>query len=121
MMRLADVLTKLVDRGDVEVVLPMHRSPIVRESLLGGASDDPWLRLIEPLGYFDFIAAIAAADLVITDSGGVQEEAATFANPYGDGKAAFRIVERLSVDLRHFRGYRQEDIEDHSDHPSAYG
>jgi UDP-N-acetylglucosamine 2-epimerase (non-hydrolysing) len=81
MTRIAEVLMSLVNRDDVEVVLPMHPSPAVRESLIPGVDSHPALRLIEPLDYFDFIAAMGEADLIITDSGGVQEEAPIFGTP----------------------------------------
>ncbi len=81
MTRIAESLASLADRADVELVLPMHPSPAVRESLMTGIGGHSALQLIEPLDYFDFVAAMAAADLIITDSGGVQEEATIFGTP----------------------------------------
>jgi UDP-N-acetylglucosamine 2-epimerase (non-hydrolysing) len=72
--RLAAVFEVLVDLSDiVDVVVPLHpRTRQGLESCHGLALDR--LRLTEPLEYLDFIAVEAAAKLVITDSGGVQEE-----------------------------------------------
>lgn len=68
-------------RSDVRVVVPVHLNPAVRQIVyeaLGGVSR---VSLIEPLEYFDFIALMEASWLVLTDSGGVQEEAPTLGRP----------------------------------------
>lgn len=138
-------------RDDVEVVFPVHLNPQVREPaerLLAGV---PRIHLIEPQDYLPFLHLLRRAHLVITDSGGIQEEApalgkpvlvtrdvterpeavaagtakvvgtdragiaatalellqggpayermAQARNPYGDGQAATRIVDRLLKDL----------------------
>jgi UDP-N-acetylglucosamine 2-epimerase (non-hydrolysing) len=57
----------------VEVLLPLH--PRGRDSLAAaGMVDHPRLRVIDPLGYVEFLGLVRGADAVITDSGGVQEE-----------------------------------------------
>ena len=63
---------------DVEVVYPVHPNPRVREParrILGGR---PRIHLVDPLGYGDLIAVLRRASLVLTDSGGIQEEAPAF-------------------------------------------
>lgn len=151
MRSVAEVLRRLAGRGDVEIVLPLHRSPSVRGVLVPALGGQAGITLVEALDYPDFTATLAACDLVITDSGGVQEEApslgkpvlvardtterpeaieagaarlvgtdiatlheaatallddgelytsmASVVNPFGDGKAAGRIVSRLCADL----------------------
>ncbi|RLV09025.1 UDP-N-acetylglucosamine 2-epimerase (non-hydrolyzing) [Streptomyces griseocarneus] len=74
-------MRRLADRGDVELVIPLHKSPAVREALLPELADHPAIRVVEPLGYLDFSATLAACDLVLTDSGGIQEEAPTLGKP----------------------------------------
>lgn len=62
-------------------VYPVHLNPNVREPvhrLLGGCSN---IHLIEPLGYLPFVAMMSRATLVLTDSGGVQEEAPSLGKP----------------------------------------
>lgn len=140
-------LAELAARGDVEVVYPVHLNPNVQEPVrrvLGGAER---VHLLPPLDYVPFIHLMRRAHLVLTDSGGIQEEAPSLGkpvlvmretterpeaveagtvrlvgtdrarivgeaarlldsreayeamsrahNPYGDGKAAHRIAERL--------------------------
>ena len=72
---LAAVRDEAAARDDVEVVFPVHRNPAVREVAereLGGA---PRVHLVEPLDYGDFSNLMARCSLMLTDSGGVQEEA----------------------------------------------
>lgn len=66
---------------DAEVVYPVHPNPEVVEparELLGG---HPRIRLTDPVDYLDLVKALDTATLVLTDSGGIQEEAPTFATP----------------------------------------
>ncbi len=145
-------LLRLADRGDIEIAYLLHMNPLVREPvkrLLGG---HPRIHLIEPLEYQPFVYLMDRSTLVLTDSGGIQEEAPSLGkpvlvmrdkterpeavdagtvrlvgahdaerivqevasllddkdayarmakahNPYGDGRAASRILERI---LHHF-------------------
>ncbi|MFJ5777246.1 non-hydrolyzing UDP-N-acetylglucosamine 2-epimerase [Streptomyces sp. NPDC093094] len=74
-------LRRLAHRGDVEIVLPLHKSPAVRDALLPELDGHPGIELVEPLGYLDFAATLAECDLVLTDSGGIQEEAPSLSKP----------------------------------------
>ncbi|MFD9790575.1 non-hydrolyzing UDP-N-acetylglucosamine 2-epimerase [Streptomyces sp. NPDC059070] len=80
MRAMGRALCLLAARGDVEIVLPLHRSPAVREALLPLAGQ-PGIHLVEPLDYPDFTATLAGCDLVLTDSGGIQEEAPSLGKP----------------------------------------
>jgi UDP-N-acetylglucosamine 2-epimerase (non-hydrolysing) len=66
---------------DLEFVLPVHPNPEVKgtvESLLG---ELPGMHLIEPVEYVEFVQLLARAHLVLTDSGGIQEEAPSLGKP----------------------------------------
>jgi UDP-N-acetylglucosamine 2-epimerase (non-hydrolysing) len=65
----------------VEFVYPVHPNPNVRGPAHALLGDRPGIRLTEPLDYLDLVRALAAARLVLTDSGGIQEEAPTFGVP----------------------------------------
>ncbi|MHB9023156.1 MAG: non-hydrolyzing UDP-N-acetylglucosamine 2-epimerase [Armatimonadota bacterium] len=134
---------------EAHLVYAVHRNPVVRETAHAVFDGHPRVQLIEPPDYFDFVQLMKRARLILTDSGGVQEEApslgvpvlvlrdtterpeavtagvarligcdrariaaegarlltdagahaamARSANPYGDGKAAERIVQALKV------------------------
>lgn len=78
---MGSAVLRLADRGDVEILLPLHKSPAVREALLPELTEHRNIRVVEPLGYLDFSATLSACDLVLTDSGGIQEEAPILGKP----------------------------------------
>ncbi|HSG09530.1 MAG TPA: UDP-N-acetylglucosamine 2-epimerase (non-hydrolyzing) [Longimicrobiales bacterium] len=66
---------------DVRVVYPVHPNPNVRGPAQELLSGHPRIHLTAPLDYLDLVAALKGASLVLTDSGGIQEEAPTFGVP----------------------------------------
>lgn len=66
---------------DLLTLLPMHRNPRVREVLQHVLGNHPRILLTEPLDYAPFVHAMRQATLILTDSGGVQEEAPAFGKP----------------------------------------
>lgn len=66
---------------EVEFILPLHRNPAVREALLPEIDGLPNVTLTEPLAYGEFTRIINASSVVLTDSGGVQEEAPSLGKP----------------------------------------
>ncbi len=140
-------LRELAGRGDVEIVYPVHLNPNVQEPVWRILGSVPHVSLLPPLDYLPLVHLMKRATLVLTDSGGIQEEAPAFGvpalvlrevterpegveagvlklvgtdsrfivreanrllddasayaamakavNPFGDGRAAPRIVERL--------------------------
>jgi UDP-N-acetylglucosamine 2-epimerase (non-hydrolysing) len=69
------------EHEDVQVVYPVHLNPAVREVADEILGNDPRIHLIEPLDVFDFHNLAARAFLILTDSGGVQEEAPSLGVP----------------------------------------
>jgi UDP-N-acetylglucosamine 2-epimerase len=67
--------------GDKLIVLPVHLNPEVRATVLEYLGDVPNVRLLKPLQYPDFVHLLSRASAVVSDSGGVQEEAPTFGLP----------------------------------------
>jgi UDP-N-acetylglucosamine 2-epimerase (non-hydrolysing) len=79
---MCSALREIVEcRPDVHVVLPVHPNPAVRESVHRALGTLPRVTLVEPLDYIEFIALLDASWLVLTDSGGVQEEAPALGRP----------------------------------------
>jgi UDP-N-acetylglucosamine 2-epimerase (non-hydrolysing) len=75
-------LVRLCDRfPDVRVRFPVHLSPRVRATVFELLAGHPRIRLEEPLGYLDFVAAMSQSTLILSDSGGVQEEAPSLGKP----------------------------------------
>ncbi|SFR98114.1 non-hydrolyzing UDP-N-acetylglucosamine 2-epimerase [Sphingomonas jatrophae] len=67
--------------ADVHVVYPVHPNPVVRETVAHALADHPRIHLIDPLGYVELMGLIGRATLVLSDSGGLQEEAPSFDKP----------------------------------------
>jgi UDP-N-acetylglucosamine 2-epimerase (non-hydrolysing) len=81
MAGIAEAVARIADRGDTAILFPMHPNPnvaSVMDRMLGDRSD---VARIEPLDYPHFIRALGMADVVLTDSGGVQEEAPALGKP----------------------------------------
>ena len=74
-------LARLASRDDVEIVYPVHLNPRVREPVLRHLGGHPNIRLIGPLDYLAFVHLMTEAYLIITDSGGIQEEAPSLGKP----------------------------------------
>ena len=141
------VLRLVRSNPDVEVIYPVHLNPAVRETAFGILGNDPRIHLIDPIDVEDMHNIMSRSYLVMTDSGGLQEEGPHFGipvvvlrteterpeaveagtvvvagteegdifrianellndeskyekmarsiNPYGDGKASERIIERI--------------------------
>ena len=75
------MLADVSRRGDVEIVFPVHLSPAVRESVFAELAGREHVHLMEPLDYHSFVHVLKSSDLVVTDSGGLQEEAPVFGIP----------------------------------------
>lgn len=72
----------IVDRNpDVTVVFPVHKNPIVRETVFPELDSVPRVILTEPPDYVPFVHMMKEACLILTDSGGVQEEAPSLGKP----------------------------------------
>ncbi|HVF65742.1 MAG TPA: UDP-N-acetylglucosamine 2-epimerase (non-hydrolyzing) [Casimicrobiaceae bacterium] len=66
---------------DVEIVYPAHPNPEVRRAIDEEIGDEDRIRIVEPLGYGAFVTLLDRAHLVLTDSGGIQEEAPALGKP----------------------------------------
>lgn len=66
---------------DVHFVYPVHKNPEVVRVVHGSLSNIPNVHLIEPLGYMTFVFMMSRCYAILTDSGGIQEEAPTFNKP----------------------------------------
>jgi UDP-N-acetylglucosamine 2-epimerase (non-hydrolysing) len=78
---ICNALARLAARGDVELVYPVHLNPNVQEPVRRLLGAIPNVHLIEPLDYLPFIYLMNRSYLIITDSGGVQEEAPSLGKP----------------------------------------
>lgn len=79
--RICTALKVLAARGDVQIVYPVHPNPNVREVVEAELRDLPNIHLIDPQDYLPFLYLQKRSYLVLTDSGGVQEEAPSLGKP----------------------------------------
>ncbi|OGR61097.1 MAG: UDP-N-acetylglucosamine 2-epimerase [Elusimicrobia bacterium GWA2_69_24] len=76
-----DALARIARRPDVQVVYPVHLNPKVRDDVRRRLLGTPNLTLIDPLDYLSFVHLMTRATLILTDSGGIQEEAPALGKP----------------------------------------
>jgi UDP-N-acetylglucosamine 2-epimerase len=74
-------LSDISERSDVQIVYPAHLNPNVQEPVKLYLSNNPNVHLVEPLEYLPFVYLMSKARLLLTDSGGVQEEAPSLGKP----------------------------------------
>lgn len=130
MAEICRALVRLCDRfPDVRVRFPVHLSPRVRKTVFGMLEGHEHITLEEPLGYQAFVVAMSQATLVLSDSGGVQEEAPSLGKPVlvlretterpeaceagcamlvgTDAERIYAEAERLLTDEEHYRQMAQ--------------
>jgi UDP-N-acetylglucosamine 2-epimerase (non-hydrolysing) len=78
---LCRMLASIARRADVEVVFPVHLNPAVRATVFTVLEGKRNVHLIDPLPYHPFVHLLQSADIIVTDSGGIQEEAPSFGVP----------------------------------------
>ena len=81
MEQIAKALLALAAREDVAIIYPLHPNPNVGGVMRPALAGHDNIALIDPLDYLDFVAMMAASDIVLTDSGGIQEEAPSLGKP----------------------------------------
>lgn len=69
------------EHPDIKAIYPIHMNPVVRETAREILGDDERIRIIEPLDVLDFHNFLARSYLILTDSGGIQEEAPSLGKP----------------------------------------
>ncbi len=82
MERVAQAIKQVCERlPEVTFIFPIHLNPVVRSTFRGALDEVEQVVFIEPLSYRPFVHLMKAVDVVITDSGGIQEEAPTLGKP----------------------------------------
>ena len=78
---LCEGLRRIAERPDVQLIYPVHLNPNVQGPVHEALGGLPRVSLIEPLDYLPFVWLLDRADIIITDSGGIQEEAPSLGKP----------------------------------------
>ncbi|WP_325050407.1 non-hydrolyzing UDP-N-acetylglucosamine 2-epimerase [Falsigemmobacter faecalis] len=79
--RICQALAKIAERDDVQIVYPVHLNPNVKGPVEKNLSHLSNVRLIPPQDYLPFVWLMSQAEIILTDSGGVQEEAPSLGKP----------------------------------------
>jgi UDP-N-acetylglucosamine 2-epimerase (non-hydrolysing) len=79
--RICQALRTIAARGDVQIVYPVHPNPNVQSVVNQYLRSQPSITLIEPMDYIPFVDLMRQAHLILTDSGGIQEEGPSLGKP----------------------------------------
>lgn len=108
---IAYALKRIADQfPDVQVLYPIHKNPVVRETVEPIFAGEQRLLLVEPLDYVPFVYAMQKSYLILTDSGGVQEEAPTLKKPVLVMRTTTERPEAVEAGASRLVGIKQDDI-----------
>ncbi|MBU6454521.1 MAG: UDP-N-acetylglucosamine 2-epimerase (non-hydrolyzing) [Cyanobacteria bacterium REEB67] len=111
MDEIARALRRIVDRfPDVQVLYPIHKNPVVRESMEPVFEGHERLITVEPLDYVPFVHAMRKCHFILTDSGGVQEEAPALGKPVLVMRSNTERPEAVTAGAAKLVGVSQETI-----------
>ncbi len=99
--------------ADVKIVYPVHLNPVVREAAESVLGHHERIRLIEPLEVLDFHNFMANAHLILTDSGGIQEEAPSLGKPVLVLRETTERPEGIEAGTLKLVGTKEEDVYRH--------
>ncbi|MEB3187440.1 MAG: UDP-N-acetylglucosamine 2-epimerase (non-hydrolyzing) [bacterium] len=99
---------------DLEVVFPAHLNPLVQDVARRVLGDHPRVQIIAPLDYEPFVQAMQEATLILTDSGGVQEEAPSLGKPVLVMRTTTERPEAVVAGTVRLVGVKREDIVRHA-------
>lgn len=122
--RICKALLTLATRDDVQVVYPVHPNPNVKKPVSNYLAGNPNITLLDPLDYLAFVYLMTRADIILTDSGGIQEEAPALGKPVLVTRETTERPEGVTAGTARLVGTDQTkivaEIETLLDHPSAY-
>lgn len=121
---ICEAVTRLAARGDVEVVYPVHLNPNVKGPVEKHLAALPNVRLMPPQDYLPFVRLMSQAHIILTDSGGVQEEAPSLGKPVLVMRETTERPEAVAAGTVKLVGTDVETIVAEAarllDHPEAY-
>lgn len=115
---------RLAERGDIEILIPVHPNPNVRAIVEAELAHVEGITLSPPLNYIELLQELNNATLVLTDSGGIQEEAPSFGKPTLVLRRTTERAEAVEAGAAKLIGTDEEDIFREAslllDDPAAY-
>lgn len=107
---ICNALISLAKESKLQIVYPVHLNPNVRRTVLKRLAGFNNIRLIEPVDYVSFVYLMGRAHLILTDSGGIQEEAPALGKPVLIMRDTTERPEALQVGAARLVGTRATDI-----------
>ena len=95
---------------EIKIFFPLHPNPVVRDKIIPLLSTTSQVFLLEPLNYFDFVKLLSRSTLLISDSGGVQEEASALGVPVLINRDFTERPEVIEAGLGYLVGCNQNEI-----------
>jgi len=95
---------------EIKIFFPLHPNPVVRDKIIPILATTPQVFLLEPLNYFDFVKLLSRSTLLISDSGGVQEEAGALGVPVLITRDFTERPELIKAGLGYLVGCNRERI-----------
>lgn len=95
---------------DVHVVIPLHRNPVVRHAFATWLPPHERVTIVDPLDYHEFASLMAASHLILTDSGGVQEEAPSLGKPVLVTRETTERPEGVAAGAARLVGTEEENV-----------
>ena len=125
-LNMCTAMRDLVRRNaDLEIIYPVHPNPNVRKAVDAVLAGEPRVHLIEPLDYLPFVHLLKRATIVLTDSGGIQEEAPSLGKPVLVMREITERPEAITAGTAMLAGTSYEGIvsavQRLLDDPSVYG
>jgi UDP-N-acetylglucosamine 2-epimerase (non-hydrolysing) len=102
--RICQALLEIANRDDVQIIYPVHLNPNVQEPVNNLLGKHPNIELIKPLSYPAFVWLMSASHAILTDSGGVQEEAPSLGKPVLVMRETTERVEAIEAGTAHLVG-----------------
>jgi UDP-N-acetylglucosamine 2-epimerase (non-hydrolysing) len=122
--RICAALARLARRDDVEIVYPVHPNPNVRQTVNRHLAGLPHITLLDPLDYVPFVDLMRRAYLLLTDSGGIQEEGPSLGKPVLVLRDKTERPEAVSAGTARLVGTNEHRIVEGAEHllddPDAY-
>ena len=111
MKAMCQAFSKLVrEHNDIEIVYPVHMNPNVRATMQSELSNRRRIHLLDPLPYESFAHLMKISHLILTDSGGIQEEAPSLGKPVLVLRETTERTEAISAGTAKLIGTRADDI-----------
>jgi len=113
MSEIAQALRQIAEEfPDTQILYPIHKNPVVREAIEPVFNGHPRLILVEPLDYVPFVYAMKRCHFILTDSGGIQEEAPTLGKPVLVMRTTTERPEAVEAGAAKLVGVSRADIVD---------